>query len=488
MAQYTNTSNKLIIRETPRINGLHVQSNHIKKFAELQPEMFEGLVEQFQSKQMYVDPIKELLGGNSTTRILEDGTSDTWTWKQRIRARPAYVTENLESTNTTPGIRKTRFKLKLNEDWFSPGEIITPDKKNFVRICQEDGSKYTESGGTVYVCEYLDGNDVNAFLPTRFLAEGIQWITSYNLYGEEASQASGVHEDGSITLQDTLGDMMRFTASSSGYVNDLGVINFINYSVDPQTGETIEPVSMTWANKVEAKIWRALDKQKWNYLFYGVGDNNLSGEKGRKVRSNFGFKYMLENWSNTESYNTLSSTLIREMVYDLFIGKMDMSQVNIEFVGGLQAEFFLDEALKRDTNNFTITEDTVLRGNNPMDLEYGYQIKRWVMPGGARISFRRINFPDTDIVNGMRDVTTGRPIESGHMYVFNLSGDLKNNLQIVKRKNSLRYGYTAGTGSNFANGGLLSYPDDRMEIWVRDRVSPWIQDISNCAMLKYKPL
>ena len=57
-----------------------------------------------------------------------------------IKSPSLVVIENYESTatagggNTTnPGIAGSEFRIKLDEDWFKPGDVIAPDKKYLCR-------------------------------------------------------------------------------------------------------------------------------------------------------------------------------------------------------------------------------------------------------------------------------------------------------------------------------------------------------------------
>jgi hypothetical protein len=480
----TNTSNKLIVREGPRLSGM-VDSNHLQAFAQSNPVMFDNMIDMaFTSQQIIVDPIRELTQGAGRVKYLE-GESDSWEWKQGIRQVPARLIENLESSNTAPGIDKMYFKMKFDVDYFSPGEVITTDKENFVRISQQI-APYYESGGYVYTVQLVK-DDPTAFYPTNLLRVGNEYVAMFPIYSEQASQAAELKWDNIITLKDSLGDMMRLKHKVTGYVEDM-TLEFQQAEVD-KDGNIVKVNDSKWIHRADLKFWKQLDRSKGHYLFYGVGDKNLDGEKGYKTRTNYGFKYQLENWSNVETYNTFSEKLVREYLMDIFIGRVSEGQRNVTMMTGEVGFMFFDQAFKDEANKFLITSDVVLRGNDPMNLEFGYQIKNYRMVNGGLLKLIKLPYLDVDITNTMRDTTTGYPKQSANFYIMDFSGDKKDNFWQVKRRDSLQYGYLIGTRAPWQLSGnsVLSNAEDAYTLIARERCSPWIKDITAAGVLKWKP-
>lgn len=483
---YLNTSQKLIVREGPRLSGM-VDTNHLSTYAQINPIMFDDMIHMaFTSKQIAVDPINELTFGSNRVKIL-DGEAETWNWKQAIRPRPAKITENLESSNSFPGIDGTFFKIKLDQDWFSPGDVLTPDHINFVRIVPQ-GTPYYESGGFVYLVELMT-RDPQDFYPTALLKVDVEYIPKFNLHGEQASLAGDLKFDNIITLQDTLGDMMRLQHKVTGYVEDM-TLRFDMVEWDNETNKPTKLLDRKWIGRAEVKFWKYMDMMKGNYLFYGVGANNLTGEKGYKVKSNYGIKYQLENWGNVESYNTFSEKLLREYLMDIYIGRLPEGQRNVTLMTGEVGMMYFDQAFKNEANKFLIQGDTVLKGNDPMNLSFGYQIKEYRMINGGVVRLVKLPYLDVDITNVMRDTNTGHVKQSANFYVMDFSGDNSQNLWVVKRDNSLKYGYQIGTSAPWGVNGqqVISVLEDAYTLIARDRCSPWIKDVTATGCLKYKPL
>lgn len=487
MAKPLNTSHKLMIREGQRLSGM-VDTNHLINYAQINPVFVDTAIRMAFTSQRYTgDPLMELSfganGGKGSPYILT-GESDTWQWKQVINCRPAVVLENLESSST-PGKDGSYFKIKLDQKWFSKGDIISSDMDSLLRISSQI-DPYQESGGWVYSVQLVT-DDPEAYYDTTLLAPGSEYIIMHNMHPEQSSLQSEIKFDSIITLQDSLGDMMRWQHKVTGYVDDM-VLNFDMWEVDPQTGKPVKLVDSKWINRAEIKFWNTIEMQKGNYSFYGRGASNLDGDSGYLTRSRYGVKYQIENWGNVETYSDFSEKLLAEYLLDIYIGRKKASERNITLLTGEFGFFKFDEAMKRSTNKVLIDSSVVLRGSDPMSQNYGYQIKSYNLLNGGTVNLMLLPYLDANITNTMRNSSTGYPNQSANFYAMDFSGDLQQNFRIVKRANSLKYGYLHGTSAPWAmNGQVMSTTEDAYTLVARDRISPWIQDVSATGVLKFRP-
>lgn len=483
---YTNTSNKLIIRESPRLSGM-VDTNHLSRFAQTNPMEFDTLLNQtFSSMQISVDPFNELTFGANRVKILT-GEQDTWTWKQSIRPRPFKVSENLEGSNTAVGIDGTYFSMKFDVDYLSPGMVISPNDKDLIRISQNSTGPFYETGGYVYRCQIVTDNPLETY-PQELMATGTEYVQRFPVYSEQSAQAADLNFSGIITLQDSLGDMMRLQHKNTGYVQDM-TLEFEWVEIDPQTGKQIKSLDKRWMSRAEVKFWKAMDMFKGQYLFYGKGAKNLDGEKGFKTRTNYGLKYQMENWGNVETYNTLSAKLIREYLSDIYIGRIAEGQRNVTFFTGEQGFMLFDDAMKNEANKFLIDSDRVLTGSDLMSQAFGYQIKEYRLINGGVVRLQKLPYLDVDITNSMRDSRTGYIKQSANFYVMDFTGGGQDNLWVVKRDNSLQYGYQVGTRAPWElKGQAISVLEDAFTLIARDRCSPWIKDVTRTGALLFRPL
>jgi len=458
-----------------------VDTNHLSTFSDQNPQMFDDALQMaFGFMQYPNDPIRELTAGRMKVREL-DGTSDSWSWKQAIRPRPAILLENLEGSTNKPGYDRTYFKIKLDQDWFSPGEILTTDKKNFVRISQQI-APYQESGGWVYTVQLVTDN-AQDFYPQYLMRAGSEYVSVSSAYSEQASQSAGLHFEQMIELKDQLPDMIRLSHKVTGYADDR-VLVFEQAEVDNQTGEVIKVNDSKWISRAEIKFWRHMEMQKGNSIFWGRGSKDLDGEKGYKTRTPYGFKQQLE-WGNVETYNNFSEKLIRDYLMDVHFGRVMGDNRNIVLMTGEAGMRLFDAAFKNEANKFLIPAANVVKGGDNMNLEFGYQFKSYRLINGGTVTLKHLPYLDVDITNNMRDPKDGYPIESKTFYITDLSGEGADNIYMVRQPNTLKYGYIVGTSAPWAlKGSVISNAEDAYTLIARDRCGIWIKDVTRTGILK----
>lgn len=474
--------NRLIVREGQRLaaNKL-LATNHLNAFLEEgKPQVFDSVIKTiFTQRQIMSNPITELTEGRSKVKYLT-GQSDSWTWKMAIASVCARVTENVESSNTTPGIDRLPFKIKLDQEWFSQGEVITPDKNKQVRISSQT-KPYKDGNGWVYTVELVT-DDATEFLDSAFLAPGTEWISIYSMYGEGATQASGVHFDSHIELENSMPDMVRMQHQMTGYVQDM-VLTVENWQMDG-AGNPVVRKDVKWIGRAEVELWKQFNAQKENSLFYGRGSSDIKSDGGHSLKTPYGFKQQLE-WGNNETYNTFSLKLLREFFGDMFRGRVDMGNRNIVMLTGEDGFTNFNNAIAKEANGFLpFVADKVITGSG-MNLGFGMQYKSYTMPNGGTLTLKYLPSLDTKVTNSMRNTQTGNPIDSSTYYVLDLSGEGADNIQMVKREDSLHYGYVIGSRAPWSlKGQVISNTMDGYTMIARDRVGLHIEDITKTAVLR----
>ncbi len=473
-----NVSNKLIVSEGYRLSGM-ADTNHLQMFLQESPEKFNKVMTMaFASRNIKSNPLLELTEGRGKVKYLQ-GNTDDWTWSQQITPRPAVVLENIESS-ATPGIDKTKFKIKLDQDWFSQGESITTDKERIIRISQEV-APYKEGPGWVYTVELLTDN-ANDYYPTDYLEAGVEYVRMFGTYGENASQSTKLNFDGNIVLKNSLPDMIRVSHDVTGYVQDrvFTVSSYITDVEDPT--KTTELSDSKWISRAEVKFWEQVREETENTLFYSRGSNHIKGESGYNVRTNYGFKQQLD-WGHVETYNTFSEKLIREFLLDVFFGRVSSKNRDVVLLTGEYGFMLFDDAFKRATNGLLIDTSKVISGSE-MNMGYGYQFTQYRMINGGTVTLKHLPSLDTKITNTMRSKKTGYPKESATFYILDLSGEGVDNLWMVRQKDSLHWSYITGTRAPWPlKGSVTSNAKDGYTLIARDRVGLHIEDVSMTGKL-----
>ena len=132
---------KLITKEM-QWNANMTEQSHLGAALLAKPHKFSGKMDQlFSAQNVYSDnPLLSMLMGNKATE--ETITSTSWEWDLKgANTRPLVVMENvMPVSNVTPGKFKRPFKLKLDENWYVPGDVLSPgssNKKYQVRVESE---------------------------------------------------------------------------------------------------------------------------------------------------------------------------------------------------------------------------------------------------------------------------------------------------------------------------------------------------------------
>jgi len=181
---------KLLVKEM-EWNANMTEQSHLGAALIAKPYRLLGEMDKLFSAQNYYsdNPMSSLLMGHPKTEETIGNTE--WEWELKgANTRPLVVVENVEiASNTTPGKWRKLFKIKLDENWYLPGDVISPgtsNKKYQVRI-QHQGVKHGD--GTVYTVR-MNSDDPQAFMPQKYLKPGQQWGKLFSQY-EEASEQSG---------------------------------------------------------------------------------------------------------------------------------------------------------------------------------------------------------------------------------------------------------------------------------------------------------
>ena len=122
---------KLITMEQ-QWNANMTEQNHLGANLLARPHRLATAMDQlFTAKNYYSDnPLSSQLMGTSVGEETI-GTTE-WEWELKgANTRPLIVIENVEpASNTTPGKFGRKFKIKLDENWYLPGDYIHPGTSN----------------------------------------------------------------------------------------------------------------------------------------------------------------------------------------------------------------------------------------------------------------------------------------------------------------------------------------------------------------------
>jgi len=482
----SNYYSGLVIKERPYMSNWMDDTNHLRSFlSDVQPQKMDNIINMlFTNRQDYSTAFLTDLESKPTSTMLLTGASDSWSWKFKKPMVPAQIVENLESGNQTPGVNRSTFKIKLDRDWFTYGDVITPDRFSGKSIRVVPDGIYPESGGFVYVVQLVTDSAADYF-PVQFLDEGTQYEYLYSIYGEFNDQGTKVVHAGDLELMNSLAGELRTETAITDWADAL-TITMSSVIINEQ-GQPMEVKDSRWFKRSEMAAWAKHRRQKENYLVFGATGTNLTGPSAYDVKSGMGLWPML-HLGNVQYYNTLTLTRLEEAIGEMYYGRVPMEQRSITLYTGEAGFILFSKAVELKLNGLggLIPLDKFVTGTG-MNMGLGFQFRSYIMPNGGTITLKHMKLLDSYTTKSERGA--GRFSKMSATFIgLDVSQDATENVKIVKRSTRPDdyWGYVAGTASPYGpvKGGLTSNKRAGYEMWIQSRIGLHIEDITKTFMLK----
>lgn len=473
--------NKMIVKSMPWHANM-TELNHLGAALIAKPEVIEGKMTQLFTATRYSEnPLTAMLSGKSEKTV----GSTRWEWEKKgATTRPLIVMENVEpDSNTTPGKFKTTFKLKLDEDWYIPGDIIHPgtsNKKYQVRIQSE-----SQRAGNGFVYEVrLMTDDPQAFLPTQYLQPGTQWAKLFSQYEEAAEQSGSTQYSMPIMMENR---MSRFRKQYR--VTGDAAQEVLAVKIQDSTGKWRD----TWIKYAEVEYWEQWYRELERGYWYSRSTDTVLGANGRPIYSGPGIQEQLED-SHQHFYSTLSARLIEEYLMDIFYSRVKPGKGRK--IKGFTGEYGMiqfhraiqDLSQKRGflqvVDNTFISKTTSEYNSNA--LAYGYQYTKYIGANGIELELVHNPLYDDREINFEIDPVTGFPVESQRITFLDFSGsDSNSNIMLMHKRDSMKLGYVHGLQTPYGpvNNGPMAHSGDYYEMHVQKQCGVHIDDVGKCGEL-----
>ena len=475
-------ASKLRIKEM-EWNANMTEQSHLGKGLISAPHKMGPVMDTLFSAQNYYsdNPFSSMLVGMGEETI---GTTE-WEWElKNANTRPLVIVENLvPSTNPTAGKFKQPFKMKLDENWYLPGDVIHPgtsNKKYQVRVQQQ---LKTDGDGSTYIVR-MNTDDPEAYIPTKYLTTGQQWGKLFSTYEEAAEQS------GSTVFSMPMAFRNKMTKYRKEYrITDYASTEVLACKIPDSKGN----VHDGWMKYAEVEYWqqwyREIERGQW----YSRSADTVIGANGRPVRMGPGIQEQLED-SHIHRYSHLTAKLIEEYLMDIFYGRVkpgkgrQIKGFTGEY-GMLQFHRAVQDWQEKSgfIKNIEVYSNKVNNDIHTNSLEAGYQFVKYNMANGSSLELIHNPLYDDREINFEVDPVTGFPVESQRITFLDFSGDTgkKSNIKVMKKKDSYAFTYVEGMYGPYGpkKSGSSAHAGDYYEMHVGETRGTHIEDVTKCGEL-----
>ena len=472
---------KLRIKEM-EWNANMTEQSHLGKGLMTAPHKFATVMDTLFSAQNYYsdNPFSSMLMGMAEETI---GNTE-WEWElKNANTRPLVVVEDV-SGSQTPGKYRQLFKMKLDENWYLPGDVLHPgtsNKKYQVRVQKQAKS---DGDGTIYIVR-MNSDNPDDFIPKKFFTPGQQWGKLFSQYEEAAEQS------GSTVFSMPIAFRNKMSQYRKEYrITDYASTEVLACKIPDSKGKLHD----SWMRYAEVEYWqqwyRELERGQW----YARSADTVLGANGRPVRMGPGIQEQLED-SHIHRYSHLSAKLIEEYLMDIFYGRVKPGKGRqIKGFTGEYGMLQFHRAVQDWQNksgfikNVEVYTNKVSSDIHTNSLEAGYQFVKYNMANGSSLELIHNPLYDDREINFEIDPITGFPVESQRITFLDFSGDKgakSNNIKIMKKKDSAFFTYVEGAFGPYGpkQSGSSAHAGAYYEMHVGEARGTHIHDVSKCGEL-----
>lgn len=254
-----------IIQRLPSFGGTFIDSQYLGMAYETgKPHIFENTLTQIFSSQNDLFQGKlltNMTGGKMNTKEIDN---EVYRWTlMGAEEKFARVVENLESSNTTPGLNQLPFKIKLDLNYYAAPDVLFGEDNEYP-LAIVDGP-IADGTGYIYTVK-LQGDNPSAFMPPALLSPGKEFSKVWTSVASEYNgQFGGQQYPNSFKLESQVSAFAQKITVTDKAWRDEGKLGIeFNYTAEGKTKKATRFLPMA-----EAKMWDELYKSIEAHLVYG---------------------------------------------------------------------------------------------------------------------------------------------------------------------------------------------------------------------------
>lgn len=480
-----------IIKHYDGFGGKFVDSDYLGAAYESgKPHIFEGTLMKIYSSRSRFFTGKPLIGmtggkGMAGTKEIED---EIYRWRlQGAEEKSAISLENLEASNTTPGLNGTTFRIKLDLDYFSYPDVLFGEDNEYPLQVVE--GPIADGTGFIYVVRIQTDNP-NVFLPNTYMDAGREFSKVWTSIPSEYNQWFGGQQyPNSFMLENQVGFFGQSLSLTDKLLRQQGRLGvefmYTDYSGSSKKVTSFMPMA-------EAKMWDEFYRSMEVQLVYGKR-STTPGKDKYWVKTGPGMREQLKD-SWIQNYNgALSVNLLQDYLMSIFYAREDEQNRKVVAMTGTLGSILFHNALVAVSNGF-LTVDThyIDKMSSPVEtphLAYGAQFTRYRGAEGVCVDLIKNPLYDSTVYSKrFHPQYPDMTVDSARMTFLDLgTSEGENNMTMLKVKDTFSYGYTVGTvGPNGPiKGGQVGALKAGYDVYCQGSAGLWIKDVTRCGELIY---
>ena len=381
------------------------------------------------------------------------------------------------STNTT-------FRIWVDLNYFAKPDVLLAEDNDFPLEIVDGPTAY--GGGYVYTVR-IQGDSPDVYLPTYLLEGGREFDKAWTTVQSEYNDEFGTQQyPNSFMLESQVGAFaQKFTVTDKAW-RDEGKMTIDFIYTDPMTNK--EQRVTRFLPMAEAKMHNELMMSMEAQMWYGKKQTKPGSERYWKKTGPGVREQLRDSW--LEYYNgALTVNRVKDYLMDIFFSRVDEQDRKVVAMTGTLGSIMFHDMLASEASSF-LTVDTLFTqklSDNPRHLSYGAQFTHYQGPEGIEVTLiKNPMYDNRRYCKRMHPQYPEFPIDSMRMTFldFGTSG-AANNIQMLKVKDTYRWGYVAGTHTPTGpvKGGQAGALKAGYDMFTEGTAGIMITDVTRCGEL-----